>query len=169
MTTSQAAQALLDTWSPAYGTIDTKAPVGLLVAGIIFTGLSQVLYLDSIIGLCATNLSPTCLLNMLRVAFLSSIPALITLTISAAKITARARQIAGTVQLASQGVTVKAGLEAGFYVATWSATVCMWIAMVVELVAAFRIAAALKTEEDISVGLGHVVHDKRDVYAEVKM
>ncbi|KAI1615662.1 hypothetical protein EDD36DRAFT_194095 [Exophiala viscosa] len=163
----------------SYSTVDLKAPVALLIVGIIFTGLSQVLYLDTIFALVATNMREERLITMLRVAFLSSIPAVITLTISAAKITARARQIQSglfskSVDLRSSvtvSVSVKAHLGSGFYSATWTATGFMWLALALEVVTALRIAGAMNRHCTTSHATNSepVVHGKRDVYAEVKM
>ncbi|KAK4944357.1 hypothetical protein LTR10_016243 [Elasticomyces elasticus] len=176
-TATTTARPVLDILA-SYGTVDTKASVALLIVGIIFTGISQVLYLDSILALVATNMREEHLLMMLRVAFLSSIPAVITLTISAAKITARAKQIQS--QAAGIGIvgvgsgvtaTVKAHLGSGFFPAMWIATGFMWLALAIEVVVALRIARGMRRQCCNGGGSEREpgVHEKKDVCDEVKM
>jgi hypothetical protein len=94
----------------SYGTLDTKAPLILLAIGIAFDGVSLLFYLYSIIIMLVKKTPP---LNILRIAFLTGIPAAILLLISSAKITAFADKMTGATDI-SAGVTM--GLLCGFVV-----------------------------------------------------
>ena len=127
----------------SYGTLDTKAPLILLAIGIAFDGVSLLFYLYSIIIMLVKKTPP---LNILRIAFLTGIPAAILLLISSAKITAFADKMTGATDI-SAGVTIHAWVGWAFYVASWLATGFIWAAVGVSIGVAFMIAGALQAQQ----------------------
>jgi SUR7/PalI family len=136
---SNAAQLL-----PAdYGTVRTRNTQVPLIIAIVFIGISMIALLYDMIALHATIIPP---LRVLRIGYLASIPGVILLTVSSAKITATADKMVGVKDLGG-GVTVDAWMGWRFYASTWIATGFMWLAIGLSIAAAFRIAAAIRVNE----------------------
>jgi hypothetical protein len=127
----------------SYGTLDTKTPFILLTIGIALAGVTLLSLLYAVIVLLLTSTSP---LLVLRIGYLASIPTVILLTISSAKITASADKMAGAKGLGA-GVVIPAWMGWAFYVSTWLATVFMWAALGFSIAGAFKIAAALEVQK----------------------
>jgi hypothetical protein len=132
-------------------TLNTTTPFVLVVLGVVSTGVSVASFMIGIVLLFSKKIAETKLLIPLRVAFFSTIAASIFLTISSAKITAWAAQTAGTIDVGIGGgetatVSVHAWLETPFYVAAWTATACMWLALVVAVTLSFRYSHAVQRE-----------------------
>jgi hypothetical protein len=126
----------------SYLTLDLKASVILLLLGIIFSGLSALLFLAGIVAIRTTNKTNKWL-NLLRIAYLANVAAPILLTISSAKITALAEKWVGTTYT-EDGVPVTAWMCRDFYACTWLATGIMWVAVGLSIAVAFKIAKNMK-------------------------
>ena len=139
--------------SSSYGTLDTKAPLILLVIGIALTGLSMLFFLCGVVIMLVTHTAKM-RLGVLRVAYLASIAAPIFLTISSAKITSLAEKTTGTADVNVGGVAmaVHAWMERGFYVFTWLGMALMWVVVGLSIAAAFKFASALQIRDPLSLG-----------------
>lgn len=125
--------------------LDTKAPLVLLVLGITATGVSLLGFLYGIFVMMRAIRVVDMPLVVLRIAFFASIAALITLTISSAKITANADRITGTTNIGT-GQPVHVYMDAGFYACTWLATGLSWVALALAVTAAFKIGKMQQTQ-----------------------
>jgi hypothetical protein len=126
----------------SYPTLDLKASAILLLLGIIFSGLSAMLFLTGIVAIRITNKTDKWL-NILRVAYLTNVAAPILLTISSAKVTALAEKWVGTTYT-EDGVPVTAWMGRDFYACTWLGTGIMWVAVGLSIAVAFKIAKDMK-------------------------
>ena len=126
----------------SYVTLDMKASSILLLLGIIFSGLSALLFLAGIAAIRITKKTDKWL-NLLRVAYLTNVAAPILFTISSAKITALAEKWVGTTYF-EDSVPVTAWMDRDFYACAWLGTGIMWVAQGLAIAVSFKIANNMK-------------------------
>ncbi|EXJ72588.1 uncharacterized protein A1O5_03734 [Cladophialophora psammophila CBS 110553] len=129
-------------------TLDTKAPFVLLVLGIASMGLTVLSFLYGIVALRTKTRrrqlhKKEMPLVVLRIGFFACIASTILLTISSAKVTASAGKMTGRVQIGG-GRAIHAWMNSGFYAVTWIGMAFVWVALGLEIAAAFKIAAVLE-------------------------
>jgi len=127
----------------SYGTIHTKAAIVLLIIAIALAGKS---FTSLLYGLVVLLVTGTPSLFALRIGYLASIPPVILLTISSAKITAIADKMTDVTEF-SPGVVIDAWMGWSFYVATWLAAGFMWAALGFSITAAFKVAQGIELEK----------------------
>jgi hypothetical protein len=128
----------------SYGIIQTDGI--LLTVGITFAGISLTSLFYGVAALLATGTPP---LYILRIGYLASIPTVIILTISSARITSVADKMTGVTEI-SPGVLVHAWMGWELYVSLWLSAMFMWAALGFSIVGAFKIASALEAEKSRS-------------------
>jgi hypothetical protein len=127
----------------SYGTIDSNDSRILLTIGITLAGVSLTSLLYGVVVLLLTSTPP---LLMLRIGYMASIPTMVVLTISSAKITSIADKMTGATEI-SPGIVVHAWMGPVFYVTTWLSAGFMWAAVGFSITAGFKIAIGMEVEK----------------------
>ena len=134
-----AADAGLPADSPLFSTwwfavLPTEMPYVCLTIAITFISWAMVSYF--IVIATTPRLTTESPLHWPRVGFIVSTPALITLILSSAKITAVARGVLDAKPVVDSGVVWATG---GFYALTWLTTGLMCVAVALSVVLAFKL------------------------------
>jgi hypothetical protein len=134
-----AADAGLPADSPLFSTwwfavLPTRMPYVCLTIAITFISWTMITYFTIIVT--TPRLTAESPLHGLRVGFIASIPALITLILSSAKVTAMARGVLEAKPAVDSGVAWSTG---GFYALTWLATGLMCVIVALSVVLAFKL------------------------------
>ena len=128
----------------SYGHMDTRAALVLLLIPIAFLSLSTVFILFGMASITSSR-SLRKGVRVLRFPYLMILATPILLTISSAKMTAEARQITGTTEVAP-GLWINAWMDSGVYATMWSATAVMWVACGIDIAAAVTFARGLRLD-----------------------
>jgi hypothetical protein len=129
---------LFSTWR--FAVLHTEMPFVCLVIAMTFIGWTIVDYLITIIT--TPRLTAESPLFRLRGGCLASIPGLITLILSSAKMTAMAHQILEAKPVVDNEV---AWSTAGFYVLIWLATGLMCVVVTLSMVLLFRLGRPVRS------------------------
>jgi len=134
-----AADAGLPADSPLFSTwwfavLPTRMPYVCLTIAITFISWTMITYFISIVT--TPRLTAESPLHWPRAGFIPSIPALITLILSSAKVTAMARGVLEAKPAVDSGVAWSTG---GFYALTWLTTGLMCVIVALSVVLAFKL------------------------------
>jgi hypothetical protein len=128
---------LFSSWR--FAVLHTEMPFVCLVIAITFIGWTVTAYLVSIVTTPRLTVeSPN---HCMGGGYIASIPGLITLILSSAKITAAAHQILEAKPVVDNEV---AWSTAGFYALTWLATGLMCVVVTLSMVLAFRLGRPVR-------------------------
>jgi len=127
---------LFSAWS--FAVLHTEAPFVCLMIAISFINWAMIDYLISIVIILRQTAESQlyCLRTGLKIGFIASIPALITLILSSAVVTATTHKILEAKLVAENGVAWSTG---GFYVLTWLATGLMCLVVTLSGVLSFKL------------------------------
>lgn len=123
---------LFSTWR--FAVLPTEMPYVCLTIAITFISWAMITYFFIIVTTLRLTAEPPP--HWPRAGFIASIPALITLILSSAKVTAVARGVLQAKPVVDNGVAWSTG---GFYALTWLTTGLMCVMVALSVVLAFRL------------------------------
>ena len=130
----------------SYGTLNTHTEFVLPVVGIDFASLSLLVVLVGTVAMLVTGTPREKPLAVFRVTYFTTPVAALALTISSAKITARADRLAGTTSIRPDEL-VRAWMDEGFYAPAWVATVFLWVCNGLSIFVGLKIQRILEIEK----------------------